>query len=149
MDYASFDAGWGTSCTDPKLSSLLLSHTMPSSSVIGARRIPWCTLFMLASWLVGCFGNYGNSIPQLKRPGLARLIVSKWSVSAKLAVVLAWSMACLRGFLFSFSLIFTDVSCSNHRSRSGLLVLNSICFSPESIDSSSYLTYMHIDHLDL
>lgn len=49
-------------------------------------------LFVLASWLVGCSGNYGNSIPRtLKRSDLAWLIVSKWSMSTKL--VQDWTMA--------------------------------------------------------
>ena len=64
---------------------------MQSSSVIGfvlSACYPEDFLFTLAGWLVGCLGNYGDSIPQKvgREQGFARLIVSKWSMSAKLAV---------------------------------------------------------------
>lgn len=47
--------------------SPLVQHNdtfLPCDWIPATLRISCCSLFMLAGWLGGCLGNYGDSIPQ-------------------------------------------------------------------------------------
>lgn len=96
------------SCSDAKLPWLLLSHTMHSSSVPGftlsvCYQEDFLVHSIYASWLPGWLAALVTMVTvsprMLERPSLARLIVSNWSMSAKLAVQL-WHWQWPVGWIF-------------------------------------------------